>query len=52
MTLIDFRFPKLGPPKTWSEKCLKTPVSEDPSRSNMVTVQSAVVISIIAHLAY
>ena len=36
MTLIDFVFPKLRPPKTWSDKCLKRPVSEDPSTSNMV----------------
>ena len=38
MTLIDFVFPKLQTPKTWSDKCLKSPVSEDPSTSNMVNV--------------
>ena len=38
MTLIDFLFPKLRPAKTWTEKCLKNPVSEDPSTSNMVNV--------------
>ena len=38
MTLIDFVFQKLRTAKTWSEKCLKRPVSEDPSTSNMVNV--------------
>ena len=38
MTLIDFVFPKLRTPKTWWDKCLKSPVSEDPSRSNMINV--------------
>ena len=38
MTLKFFVFPKLGPLKTWSEKCLKSPVSEDPSASNMLNV--------------
>ena len=38
MTLIDFVFPKLRPPKTWSDKCLKSPVSEDLSTSNMMNV--------------
>ena len=38
ITLIDFVFPKLRPPKTWSDKCLKCPLSEDPSISNMVNV--------------
>ena len=36
MTLIDFVFPKLLPPKTWSGKCVKRPVSDNPSASNMV----------------
>ena len=36
MTLIDFVFLKLRAPKTWLDKCLKSPVSEDPSRNNMV----------------
>ena len=38
MTLIDFLFPKLRTPKWWSDKCLKAPVSDDPSTSNMVNV--------------
>ena len=38
MTRTDFVFPQLRTPKTWSDKCLKTLVSEDPSRSNMVNV--------------
>ena len=36
MTFIDFVFLKLLAPKTWLDKCLKSPVSEDPSTSNMV----------------
>ena len=39
MTLIDFVFPKLRTLKTWLDKCLKSPVSEDPSTSNMVNVR-------------
>ena len=38
MTLIDVVFPKLRTPKTWSDKSLKNPVSEDPSTSNMGNV--------------
>ena len=38
MTLIDFVFPKLRPPKMLWDKCLKSPVSEDPSTSNMVNM--------------
>ena len=38
MTLIDFVFPKLRTPKTWSDKFLKSLVSEDHWRSNIVTV--------------
>ena len=38
MTLIDFDFPKLRTPETWSDKCLKSPVSDIPSTSNMVNV--------------
>ena len=38
MTLIDFVFPKLRPLKMWWDKCLKSPVSEDPSTSNMVNM--------------
>ena len=36
MTLIDFVLPIIRPPKTWSYKCLKNPVSEDPLTSNVV----------------
>ena len=36
--LIDFVFPKLWTPETWSDKGLKSPISENPSRSNMVNV--------------
>ena len=38
MTLIDFVFPKLPPPKMWPDKCVKTSVSFNPSASNMVNV--------------
>ena len=38
MTRRDFIFPKLRTPKTWSDKCLKTLVSEDPSTRKMVNV--------------
>ena len=37
-TLVDFVFPKLRTPKTWWDKRLKCPVSEDPSPSNMLNV--------------
>ena len=37
-TLLDFVFPKLRTPETWSDKCLKSPVSDIPSTSNMVNV--------------
>ena len=36
MTLIDFVFPKLRTLKTWLEKCLKSPDSDDILTSNMV----------------
>ena len=36
MTLAAFVFPKLRTLKTWLDKCLKSPVSENLSRSNMV----------------
>ena len=36
MTLIDFVFPKLRTPKKLLDKCLKSPISENPSTSNMV----------------
>ena len=38
MTLIVFAFLKLRTPKTRSDKCIKSPVSEDPTTSNMVNV--------------
>ena len=38
MALIGYVFPKLRTPKTWLDKCLKSPVSEEPTRSNMVNV--------------
>ena len=38
MTLTAFVFPKLRTLKTWLDKCLKSPVLEDPSRRNMVNV--------------
>ena len=38
MTTKDFVFPKLRTPKTWSDKYLKSLVSEDPAKSNMVIV--------------
>ena len=38
MILIDFDFPKLRTPETWSDKGVKGPVLEDPSTINMVNV--------------
>ena len=38
MTLIAFVFWKLSTPKSWLDKCLKSPVSEGPSTSNMADV--------------
>ena len=38
VTLIDFVLPKFRTSKSWLDKCLKSPVSEDPSTSNMVNV--------------
>ena len=38
MTLAPFLFQKLQALKTWLDKFLKSPVSEDPSTSNMVNV--------------
>ena len=38
MTFIDFVLLKLRTPNTRLDKCLKGPVSEDPSTSNMVNV--------------
>ena len=31
-------FPNYGVPKTWLDQCLKSPVPEHPSKSNMVNV--------------
>ena len=39
ITLIDFVFSKLRTPKTYSDKCLKRPVSENPSTSNIANVE-------------
>ena len=38
MTIIDFVFPKLRTPKTFSDKYLKSPVCEDLSIADMVNV--------------
>ena len=38
MTVKDFVFLILRTPKTWLDKCLKIPVLEDPSTSNLVNV--------------
>ena len=38
MTLIAFVFRKFRNPKSWVDKCLKCPVGEDPSTSNMLNV--------------
>ena len=38
MTLIDFALSKLRTPKKYSDECLKKPISEDASTSNMVNV--------------
>ena len=38
MTLTGLVFRKLETPKKWLDKCLKNPVSEDTSTSNMVNV--------------
>ena len=36
MTLIADVFRNYGLPKTWLDQCLKSPISEDPTKSNMV----------------
>ena len=36
MTLIAYVFPKLETPKVWLDKCLKSPVSEDPWTKDVV----------------
>ena len=39
MTLIAFLFPKLRTPKTFSDKCIKSPVSEDPWKGDTENLQ-------------
>ena len=36
LTLIDFVLPKLRTPKTWLDKCLKSPTLKDSSTSSVV----------------
>ena len=50
--LIDFVISKLRTLKTYSDKCLKSPVSENPLTSNKVNVPSTVKICITASLSY
>ena len=38
MTRTAFIVPKLSTPKTWLDKCLKSPVLEEPSTRDMVNV--------------
>ena len=38
MTLTAFLFPKLRTLKTWLDKCLKRPISENPPASNIVNL--------------
>ena len=52
MTLIDFLFSKLQPPITWSDKSLKSIVSEYPSTSNMVNGPNIPEISVPTLLSY
>ena len=52
MTLIDFDFLELRTPETWSDKCLKSPVSDIPSTSNMVNVTKQVEFDNTAPLSY
>ena len=40
MTLIAFVFWKLSTPKTWLRKCLKSPISENPLKSNMADLNN------------
>ena len=51
MTLIDFVFLILQTPKTWLDKSLKSPVSENPTTSNMVNGPSTVQVCITALLS-
>ena len=50
MTLIDFVFLNLRPPKTWSDKCLKSPVWENLFKINMVNVPKHC--WVLKHLSY
>ena len=52
LTLLDFVFPKLRTPKTWLDKCLKSPVLENLCTSNMVMGQNTVEINLTAPLSY
>ena len=51
MTLIDLVFPKLRTPKTWSDKCLKSPVTGEPSHATSRTCPRTVEICITALLS-
>ena len=52
MTLIEFVFLEGRTPKMFLDKCLKGPVSEDPSSSNMETSPNTVEICRTAPLSY
>ena len=45
-------FPKIQALKTWLDKCLKSPVSEGHSTSNILTCPGTVETSITAPLSY
>ena len=51
MTLIEFVFPKLQTPKTWSEKCRESPVSEDLEKKHAKRAK-ALLKSLSQHLYY
>ena len=52
MNLTAFEFLKLQSLKTFLDKCLKSPVSEDASTGNIETYPSTVEICITAPLSY
>ena len=52
MILTNFVFLKLRTPKTWLDKCLKSPVLENLCTSNMVMGQNTVEINLTAPLSY
>ena len=52
MTLIGFVFSKFRTPKTWSDKCPKSSISEDPSTTTWLTCPSTGEICNTAHLSY